>query len=178
MKIRIIVSFFLIGISSFSCSQSTQNKNQETKQSTLSAQSPKATDYDSVSTKTSLNIKGVWKSQCDNDKASIEFFDEGSASIDFHTKSGLLARVNLSIQKDKDNFQIKFDGLTGVTKGNADLAWVNFSRKEVIAEVKQINENSIEIEWLGFYNEKSQQRSFVENPFDQAKKTVSLLRCN
>ncbi|MBT2622081.1 hypothetical protein [Chryseobacterium sp. ISL-6] len=113
MKIRIVVSLFLIGTSSLSCSQTTKNKNQGTKQNTLNTSSAKVTENAPTITQNSLNIKDVWKSQCDNKNSSIEFFDESSASIDFHTKSGLLARVNLNIQKNNDNFQIKFDGLKG-----------------------------------------------------------------
>ncbi|ASK31730.1 hypothetical protein CEY12_17125 [Chryseobacterium sp. T16E-39] len=177
MKIRIIVSLLLIGISSLSCSQTTQNKSKETKQNNLSPANPNLTEYDS-NKKAFSDIKGIWKSQCDDKDSSIEFYDETSASIDFHTKSGLLARVNLSITKNNDSFQIRFDGLTGVTKGNADLAWVNFSRKEIIAEVKGVDENNVEIDWIGFYNEKSKQRSFVENPFDHTKKVAPLVKCN
>lgn len=169
MNVKIILLLILLTVSYSSCNHTTQVKDAEPV-----ILEKKRTNSSPVA----FNIKGMWKTECGKEKPSIEFFDYQSAVMDFDTKSGTLARINLNIEKDNNTFNVKFDGLTGVAKGNPDLDWVNFSREETIAEAKKVQENTLEISWFGFYNQKSNKRNAQENPFANTKKNVKLVRCN
>ncbi len=173
MNIKIILLLILLSVSHSSCSQTT-HKTDQVQHADPVIKEKKRTK----SLPIAFNIKGTWKTECGKEKPSIEFFDDQSAVMDFDTKSGTLARINLNIEKNNDTFNVKFDGLTGVTKGNPDLEWVNFSREETIAEIKTVRENTFEISWFGFYNQKSKKRNSQENPFAITEKNVQLVRCN
>jgi hypothetical protein len=44
------------------------------------------------------------------------------------------------------------------------LEWDNFSKEKPIAKIKFISEDKSKVEWLGFYNERLKNRTWVSEP--------------
>ncbi|WP_418696256.1 DUF3828 domain-containing protein [Bacteroides sp.] len=125
----------------------------------------------------SPTIKGKWQTICRDDEESLEFINSSYADLNIYTQSGESAYVLLSVNDDEEELQLKYQGLSAITRGNSDLNWFDFSIDSVIAEVKVINQNHITIDWMGFYNFKTGKREFVNNPFDKNSSIATLKKC-
>ena len=86
------------------------------------------------------------------------------------------ARVAVEIT---NNSNIKYSVLTGITRYNKFVNWLDISHDSIICKVKRTDESKLELEWLGFYNNKTKKREMVKNPFtnDTQIKSVLLKNC-
>ncbi|SHM55070.1 hypothetical protein [Chryseobacterium polytrichastri] len=57
------------------------------------------------------------------------------------------------------------------------LDWDNYLNKKEIAKIKIIDDNHIEFSWIGFYNDKTNKRDFIESDITSDNKPVILTKC-
>lgn len=122
-----------------------------------------------------MDITGTWKKICEENETSLQAFDSSHGYLDIYMQNDY-ARVSVDINNNSD---IKYSVLTGITRHNRFVNWIDISHDSIICKIKFADENSIEIEWFGFYNNKTKKREMIKNPFvnEPDNHSVSLNKC-
>lgn len=123
------------------------------------------------------SLIGNWKVKCEEKKSGLLIFDSSNDGyLDIYLNNDY-ARVSVTILNKKD---VKYSVLTGITRHNTFVNWLNISRDSSICKINRINNNQLELKWLGFYNIKTKKREMVNSPFNSNKnnKSVMLNNCD
>lgn len=116
-----------------------------------------------------------YKIKCIEETATLLILDTSSCYLDFYTEEGL-ARVQLEIKQNENNvYELIYKGLTGITRGNQSLDWVNLSTSEIIGTFTSEDNNTILFNWQGFYNNKTKKREMIKNPFNTINQNEPIL---
>lgn len=120
-------------------------------------------------------VTGTWKKTCEEKKTGLLAFDSTHGYLDIYMSNDY-ARVSVDIINSTN---IKYSVLTGITRYNKFVNWLDVSNDSIICKVKRTNESSLELEWLGFYNKKTRKREMVKNPFsdENGNKFILLKIC-
>lgn len=120
-------------------------------------------------------ITGNWKTLCEENKTALLASDPSYGYLDIYLNNNY-ARVAVEIT---NNANIKYSVLTGITRYNKFVNWLEISHDSIICKVKRTDKSKLELEWLGFYNMKTKKREMVKNPFtvETANKLVILKIC-
>lgn len=134
------------------------------------------TDINSNETGSTSLIGGKWQIECGNDKAKLKFLDQSSASLEIYTQPDKSALFFVNVIETKGELQLMFEGLSAISRYNADIDWFSLSKNSIIAIVRITGSHDITLKWLGFYNLQTEKREFTDNPFDKNSDTVTLKR--
>ncbi|QYS91613.1 hypothetical protein JJC04_02200 [Flavobacterium covae] len=113
--------------------------------------------------KDNFSLNGVWKSDCLNGNAKIEFNKE------YVNLELIYNQIYINLEKiDESNNTISYK-LKEIPKDKgslgAKLDWENFMNESMVLEIKKRDDSKINFKWLGFYNSKTKKREFLENDF-------------
>lgn len=123
-----------------------------------------------------IHPNGYWKQNCDKSLAFVCIKGE-MAIITVNTNQIYIqARIKKISQNEYDLTYFK---TLDLGKGGMELEWNNFSRYKIIATINFTNAKEIEFKWLGFFNDKSKKRNWInESTFSsKGNKNVILKRC-
>ena len=125
-------------------------------------------DCKTLTSREKKKINGAWKLDCTKDFQGLTGLNPISEFyVDFIFLDNERARFKAKITKDLNQeklYNLQYDMLTGITRGNTNLNWYNFSKDSTIANIRLKNNNELEFIWKGFYNTKTKRReskSFV-----------------
>ena len=120
-----------------------------------------------------INIIGNWNEKCDNEISTIIVNNINSAYIDIYLNNDY-ARVSIDLHSINNTFSITYSTLTGITRYNNFIDWVNISHDSIIGNIELVNNDEIKLNWYGFYNCKSKNRELLNIGF---KEPFLLKRC-
>lgn len=139
----------------------------------------KSENLDSVKPRLEANFKndnllGLWKTDCLNDDkmSNILFYDKKEATMEIYDRKKLVAKLLLEF--DPASQLLKYLGTNIIGEGITAENIIGLSKGQTIAKIYSSEDEKISIEWLGLFNEKTNQKIFVQNPFDKQK--ISILK--
>ncbi|WP_395077651.1 DUF3828 domain-containing protein [Flavobacterium sp.] len=118
-----------------------------------------------------IEVTGSWKKMCEEKKTELLAFDSSHGYLDIYLNNDY-ARVAIEIT---NNSNIKYSVLTGITRYNKFVNWLDISHDSTICKVKRTDKSKLELEWFGFYNNKTRKREMVKNPFTDNTQNKSVL---
>lgn len=123
----------------------------------------------------SKEVTGTWKVYCEEKRSSFLFFDSSHGYLDIYMNNDY-ARVSVEVFQNTD---VKYSVLTGITRHNKFVNWLDISTDSIVCKIKRIDDSKLEMEWLGFYNKKTKKREMVKNPFNNLNqnKSIELINC-
>ena len=108
-------------------------------------------------------LKGVWKISCEEGSGFMKYINKDSILIEANSNQiYILAKAEYSIKKDTLIGKIFLTEPDDLGAGGMSLNWDNYSTTKEIAEFRMFDSKIIELRWLGFFNEKSKEREWVE----------------
>lgn len=124
-----------------------------------------------------LDINGSWKIACIEGKSALLIFDKSRGYLDIRINNDY-ARVSVGIKEYNNTYNLKYKVLTGITRHNEFVDWLDISHDSIIGSfiIKDMN---IKFNWLGFYNTKTRKRELNQNIFEKnfEKKLMLLEKC-
>lgn len=119
-------------------------------------------------------LVGEWKLKCEENYSAIIMDSKDFGYLDIYTNNDY-ARVALNLD---ENNNYKYSVLTGITRYNKFVNWVDISTDSVFCKIKALNNHSLKLEWLGFYNKKTKKREMIRNPFEKGLKNQNIIYLN
>ena len=121
-----------------------------------------------------LDINGTWKVACIEDKSALLIFDKSRGYLDIRINNDY-ARVSVDIKEYNHIYNLKYNVLTGITRHNEFVDWLDISHDSIIGDFT-IKDKNIKFNWLGFYNTKTRKRELNQNIFE--KDSILLEKCD
>ncbi|OCA77465.1 hypothetical protein BBI01_03155 [Chryseobacterium artocarpi] len=129
-----------------------------------------------------------WSNHCENasEKDNIMLYSPDEISFNITSINFICGATSKQINNNTIEIYLKDSGTDYAPNGevysnNNVPKGINFDDCSLdipIARVKIISEDSIEFQWLGFYNRKTNKREYIKNPFDNNKNIVVLAPCS
>lgn len=122
---------------------------------------------------------GEWKINCNKEVDLIGLNPISEFYMDFNFSKDERAKIIVDVVKNlkRENlYNLKYNFLTGITRSNTNLNWLNFSKDSIIANIYLKNKKELEFTWKGFYNTQTQKRESKYFVFSSHYKEAVLLK--
>jgi hypothetical protein len=103
---------------------------------------------------------GRWSPNC-AEINGINIYDQKKITIEVNSNQ---IYIHSTGTISDDTLTITLKSPEDLGRGGMMLEWDNFSNEKPIAKIKFISEDKSKVEWLGFYNERLKNRTWVSEP--------------
>lgn len=114
-----------------------------------------------------------WSIDCEPYKRNIMFRDDKTIIISMETNQYY---ITLQEKSRKGNVRFyQYKEMSGL--GSVDYNSEFFNNAETVCSIEVVNENTLKLNWLGFYDKQSGKRLQNKNPLAEEKEMVELKKC-
>jgi hypothetical protein len=129
---------------------------------------------------TDFSFNGTWKTKCTN-RESSNILCYGAKGIDadleiYDQDGSYFAKMSVEFNSEKQTLQ--FGAMSIMERKYVKiLESKDYSSDIAIAQIKIIDNKTVSLNWLGFYNVKTNKREYTQNPFGKTNPII-LVNCD
>ena len=121
--------------------------------------------FDSKKKLDKFNLDGNWAYNEESSYASLKIEKNQGLFVVMSNQIYINVKINNN-NLNKNSYNVFFDTTNDLGAGGMNMNWNNFSKDKPIAVIKELIDNKIEFNWIGFYNNKSKLIEFKECEFN------------